>query len=74
MSLTTELDTLKIREPSAEERTAIATQFGIARFELPETAFVIETKSTTGFVVACEFATAEDGGDYKTPSSLLIGS
>ncbi len=72
MSTTTELDNLTIREPSEPELLTIRGQIGTAASQLGGTAFVIETSTSTGYIVASDFATAEDDGDYRTPSSLLI--
>ena len=69
---TMELDNLTIREPSEEELLTMAQQIGMPVSRLGGTAFVIETLTSTGYIIASDFATVEDDGNYKTPSSLLI--
>jgi len=66
-----ELDELTIRDPSASELMTISQQIGSPAAQIGRV-FVIETSTWNGYIVASEFATAEDDGDYKTPSSLLI--
>lgn len=70
---TTQVDSFSIRRPSQEEIEQIELDIGESVAELGLEAFVIESGKRTGYIVASEFVTAEDAGDYKTPSSILIG-
>ena len=72
IKITMQLDNLTIRQPSEEELLTIGQQVGTPVSQLGGAVFVIKTLKSTGYVVASEFAAAEDDGDYKTPSSLLI--
>ena len=69
---TMELDSLKIRRPSEAELLEISQQAGIPVQKIDAMTFIIETKTSTGYLIAHDFTTAEDEGDYKTPSSLFI--
>lgn len=73
LKTTTELDTFTIRDPSSKESLEIEQELGADIFELALHAFVIESTSFKGYVVASDVSMAEDEGDYKTQSSLLIG-
>jgi hypothetical protein len=70
IKIATAFDGLVIREPSPEELSAIRQQAGPS--VTVDRAFVIEALDLFGYIVASNFSTAEDNGDYKTPSSLLI--
>lgn len=74
MKINTEVDYLLIRQASEEETLKIGQEVGTPLSDLELTAFIVESSSMRGYVVASNVATAEDEGDYKTPSSLLIGA
>jgi hypothetical protein len=71
MKTNTKLTGLTIRQPSEAEVLRIGRESGEgARMSV----FIVESSCSEGYIVATDFATAEDGGDYKSPSSLLIGT
>ena len=74
LKLTTQTDCLTIRQASDDEVAAIGSEVGISVSELGLAAFVLTSSTTTGFVVATDMSSTEDTGNYKTPSSLLIGA
>ena len=66
---TMELDNLMIRQPSEEELSTIAQEIGMPVSQLGGTVLMIETLTSTGYIVASDYATAKDDGNYRTPSS-----
>ncbi len=74
MKINTEVDHLVIRAAISEEILTIGQEVGTPISDLGLTAFVIESLCSKGYVIASDIATAEDEGNYKTPSSLLIGA
>lgn len=74
VKITTELNELVIREPSEQELFIISEDVRVSMSTLGLKAFMIESSSYRGYVVASDVATAKDQGDYKTPSSLMIGT
>jgi hypothetical protein len=73
MKLTTAFDHFAIRDPTDEELSQISHDIGTPVTDLGLLAFMVESSSSKGYVVASEFHSAEDDGDYKSPSSLYIG-
>lgn len=73
VKLSVTLDNIAIRQASPSELTRINEDIGESVTDLELNAFMIESSKSTGYVVARSFAWVEDDGDYKTPSSLLIG-
>ncbi len=72
IKMTMEISGVTIREPTQDELSAINEDIGTPVTELGLKAFVVESFASWGYVIASVFRTAEDDGDYKTPSSLLI--
>lgn len=73
LQMTTEMEGISIRSSLDSETAQIEDSIGVEIGKIGLKVFILESVTSRGYVVASSCDSAEDDGDYKAKSSLMIG-